>query len=237
MTVYDYLKFMANLRRVPDSDDAIDEALEMVHMQDRAEGYIGKLSKGMRQRIGLAQALLHKPDVLILDEPTIGLDPAQIIEVRKLIVEIGKEKTVLLSTHILSEAQQICNRVLIINKGHIVVEDTPEKLQGRLTGAQHVTLQVRGGAEELLPVISKVPGVLSAVVHGEDSIVFEASPSQDARPAVARAVIQAGFDLLELQRESVTQEQIFLELTRDEPNVPTLDETISDAEDSTEEVR
>jgi ABC-2 type transport system ATP-binding protein len=154
-----------------------------------------------------------------------------------LIQEIGKEKTILLSTHILSEAQQICDRVLIINKGHIVAEDTPEKLQGRLTGAQHVILQIRGGAEELLPVICKVPGVLSAVARGEDSIVFEASPSLDARPAVARAVVQAGFDLLELQRESVTLEQIFLELTRDEPNIPTLDETISDTDDSAEEVR
>ena len=126
------------------ADDKVDDALARVHMEDRAFGYISNLSKGMRQRIGLAQALLHSPDVLILDEPTIGLDPAQIIEVRNLIREIGKEKTVLLSTHILSEAQQICNRVLIINKGKIVVEDTPEHLQLRLSGAQHVMLRVRG---------------------------------------------------------------------------------------------
>jgi ABC-2 type transport system ATP-binding protein len=195
MTVYDYLKFMANLRRVSDSDDAIDEALAMVHLEDRADGYIGKLSKGMRQRVGLAQALLHRPDVLILDEPTIGLDPAQIIEVRKLIQEIGKEKTILLSTHILSEAQQICDRVLIINKGHIVAEDTPEKLQGRLTGAQHVILQIRGGAEELLPVICKVPGVLSAVARGEDSIVFEASPSRFRFIGIAARKRHPGTDL------------------------------------------
>ena len=125
MTVFDYLKFMADLRHLPDADDRVDDVLEQVHMVDRADGYIGNLSKGMRQRVGLAQALLHKPEVLILDEPTIGLDPAQIIEVRNLIRKIGEERTVLLSTHILSEAQQVCNRVLIINKGHIVAEDTP----------------------------------------------------------------------------------------------------------------
>lgn len=136
MTVFDYLKFMADLRHIPDSDDMVDEALEVVDMQERSEGYIGKLSKGMRQRVGLAQALLHKPEVLILDEPTIGLDPAQVVEVRNIIREIGKERTVLLSTHILSEAQQLCDRVMIINKGRIVAEDLPENLQARLVGAE-----------------------------------------------------------------------------------------------------
>ncbi len=128
MTVFDYLKFMADLRHIPDSDDMVDEALEVVDMQERSEGYIGKLSKGMRQRVGLAQALLHKPEVLILDEPTIGLDPAQVVEVRNIIREIGKERTVLLSTHILSEAQQLCDRVMIINKGRIVAEELARKL-------------------------------------------------------------------------------------------------------------
>lgn len=156
MTVYSYLKYMADLRHLPDGDDKVEKALARVHMEDRASGYISNLSKGMRQRIGLAQALLHSPDVLILDEPTIGLDPAQIIEVRNLIREIGKEKTVLLSTHILSEAQQICNRVLMINKGKIVVEDTPEHLQLRLSGAQHVMLRVKGIADDLIDPLTKL---------------------------------------------------------------------------------
>ena len=227
MTVFDYLKFMANLRKVSEADDRVDEVLELVHMGDRAEGYVGKLSKGMRQRIGLAQALLHKPEVLILDEPTIGLDPAQIIEVRKLIQEIGKEKTVLLSTHILSEAQQMCDRVLIINKGRIVAEDTPQKLQARLTGAQHVLLRVRSGAEDLLPLVKKVQGVLSAKLQSDDVIEFEAGANRDARPEVARAVVKAGYDLLEMQRESLSLEQIFLELTRDEPDAPALTDQTS----------
>jgi ABC-2 type transport system ATP-binding protein len=149
MTVFDYLKFMADLRHLPDAEERVEDVLDLVHMMDRSEGYIGNLSKGMRQRIGVAQALLHQPEVLILDEPTIGLDPAQILEVRNLIRELGRDRTVLLSTHILSEAQQVCNRVLIINKGHIVVEDTPENLQARLAGAQRISLRVQGDADGL----------------------------------------------------------------------------------------
>ncbi len=132
MTVFEFLKYKADLHHIPDAEERVDEVLEMVDLIDRSEGYISALSKGMRQRVGIGQALLHKPEVLILDEPTIGLDPAQIIEVRNLIKRIGKERTVMLSTHILSEAQQVCDRVLIINKGHIVAEDTPERLQSRL---------------------------------------------------------------------------------------------------------
>lgn len=218
MTVFEYLKFMGDLRKVPNVEDRVDEVLELVHMEERSDGYIGNLSKGMRQRVGLAQALLHKPDVLILDEPTIGLDPAQIIEVRNLIREIGKERTVLLSTHILSEAQQVCNRVLIINKGHIVAEDSPDRLQMRLTGAQHVVLKVRGEPEGLLPVISKVPGVLKVTQLNGDSLEFESSAGRDARPDVARAVIEAGYDLLDLHAASLSLEEIFLQLTRDEPS-------------------
>jgi ABC-2 type transport system ATP-binding protein len=131
-----------------------------VGLLDRANGYIGNLSKGMRQRVGLAQALVHKPEVLILDEPTIGLDPAQIIDVRNLIRETGKERTVLLSTHILSEAQQLCDRILIINNGKIVVEDTPENLQTRLTGGELTILRARGGAiDTLAGQIAGLPGV------------------------------------------------------------------------------
>ena len=154
MSVFDYLKFMADLRRVPQAEERVDAVLEMVHLDDRSDGYIANLSKGMRQRLGIAQALLHEPEVLILDEPTIGLDPAQIIEVRNLIRDLGRERTVLLSTHILSEAQQVCNRVLIINKGRIVVEDTPERLQARLMGAQRVIVQLGGDSDGAEQVIS-----------------------------------------------------------------------------------
>jgi ABC-2 type transport system ATP-binding protein len=217
MTLYDYLQFFADLRHLPNAEDAILEALDMVGLTDRATGYIGNLSKGMRQRIGLAQALLHKPEVLILDEPTIGLDPAQIIEVRNLIREIGKERTVLLSTHILSEAQQVCNRVLIINKGKIVVEDTPENLQARLAGAERVHLRVRGEADELAQKIRQIKGIQEVLqVQGEGLLEFQFAPGKDLRPEVARLAIESNYDLLEMRPINLSLEEIFLELTRSE---------------------
>lgn len=216
MVVFDYLKFMADLRHLPDAEERVSETLEMVGLLDRANGYIGNLSKGMRQRIGLAQALLHRPEVLILDEPTIGLDPGQVVEIRHLIREIGKERTVLLSTHILSEAQQICDRVLIINKGHIVVEDTPENLQSRLVGAERVILRVGGDADGLAPRIEKLKGVQQLKSNPDGSLEFQFLPAQDVRPLVAKTVVEAGYDLLEMRPIGLSLEEIFLELTKEE---------------------
>lgn len=217
MRVFDYLKFMAELRHVSDVEEKVDIVLEQVGMVERSESFISKLSKGMRQRVGLAQALIHQPEVLILDEPTIGLDPAQIIEVRKLIQEIGKEKTVLLSTHILSEAQQVCDRVMIINKGHIVAEDTPEHLQTRMVGSRRVTVRVAGETTPAIAIINKIPGILSVKLTDNDAIQFENPADKDLRPLVAKALIKAKIGLLELSSESVNLEDIFLQLTRDEP--------------------
>jgi ABC-2 type transport system ATP-binding protein len=188
----------------------------MVNLQERANGYIGNYSKGMRQRIGLAQALIHRPEVLILDEPTIGLDPAQVVEIRNVIKEIGKDRTVLLSTHILSEAQQMCDRVLIINKGTIVAEDTPENLQSRVVGAERVVVRVRGDADGLAETIRKVKGTRKVEAKPDESIEFEFSAGQDARPQVAKAVIQAGYELIEMRPVGMNLEEIFLELTRDD---------------------
>lgn len=220
MTVFDYLKFMADLRHLRDAEDRVDAVLETVHMEERSEGYIGNLSKGMRQRVGLAQALLHEPEVLILDEPTIGLDPAQIREVRTLIQSLGKKRTILLSTHILSEAQQVCDRVLIINKGRIVVEDTPAQLQARLTGNERIILIVKGEADGLKDVLLRVPGITAIELSPQGSVEFESFPGADARPAVARAVINAGYDLLELRPVGMSLEEIFLQLTHEEPEPP-----------------
>jgi ABC-2 type transport system ATP-binding protein len=217
MTVFEYLKFMADLRRVANAEERVDELLERLGLLDRAESYIGNLSKGMRQRLGLAQALVHSPDVLILDEPTIGLDPAQIIEVRNLIKELGQQHTILLSTHILSEAQQVCNRVLIINKGRIVAEDTPERLQDRLIGARRISIQVNGDADGVEAVVSAVPGVTRVTGHDDGKLEFETLPGVEPRPQVARALVQNGYDLLEMHPMGVSLEEIFLQLTRDEP--------------------
>jgi ABC-2 type transport system ATP-binding protein len=152
---------------------------------------------------------------LILDEPTIGLDPAQVVEVRNLIKEIGKERTVLLSTHILSEAQQLCDRVLIINKGRIVVEDTPENLQARLVGGERSILRIKGEAEELLPQIAKIKGVQEVKTRPDGALEFQFEPGTDVRPEVAKTTIMSGYDLLELSPIGLNLEEIFLELTRD----------------------
>lgn len=215
MTALEYLKFMAELRRIPAAEERAYEVLESVNLQDRAESYIGNFSKGMRQRVGLAQALIHRPEVLILDEPTIGLDPTQVVEIREVIREIGKDRTVLFSTHILSEAQQICDRVLIINKGRIVAEDTPQNLQSRLAGAQRVILRVRGDADDLPAKIKKIKGVRDVEGKADGAVEFEFSSGQDVRPLVAKTVIQGGYDLLEMRPVGMSLEEIFLELTRE----------------------
>jgi len=226
MTVMEYLTYMGEFHQIPDLDDRVDEVLEQVHLDDRAGGYIGNLSKGMRQRLGLAQAILHRPEVLILDEPTIGLDPAQIIEVRNLIREIGKEHTVMLSTHILTEVQQVCNRVIIINKGRIVAEDTPAGLQARLTGADRIRVKVKGDASDLLPVITPIQGVLTAEVDKDNALEISMLAGQDARPEIARQIVKHKFDLLEMQTASLSLEDIFMQLTQDEPSRPSLDGSV-----------
>jgi ABC-2 type transport system ATP-binding protein len=232
MSVFEYLKFMADLRHLPDVEDKVDGVLETVHMADRAESLISSLSKGMRQRIGLAQAIIHEPEVLILDEPTIGLDPAQIVDVRNMIREIGKERTVLLSTHILSEAQQICDRVLIINKGHIAAEDTPERLQARLTGSGRIYLKVKGDDDGLESALIKVPGVLSVHPHGDGAYEVSTVAGHDLRPEIARSIVNGGFDLLEIHSVGMSLEDIFMQLTRDEPQPPEMADEglIEDAE-------
>ena len=220
MTVHEYLLYMARLRRLSNSEDRIDQVLDSVSMQERADGYISKLSKGMRQRVGLAQALLHEPEVLILDEPTIGLDPVQIVEVRNMIRELGKERTIMLSTHILSEAQQLCDRVLIINKGRIVAKDTTESLQARLTGAQRISLQVGGDSDDLEGVISQIPGVDQIHLIGGNSLEFQTVPGVDPRPEVARRLVESDYELLEMRRVGMSLEEIFVQLTRDETVPP-----------------
>ena len=215
MTATEYLKFMADLRHIPNSKERAYEALEQVNLSDRADGYVGNFSKGMRQRLGLAQALIHRPEVLILDEPTIGLDPAQVVEMRSVIREIGKDRTVLLSTHILTEAQQICDRVLIINKGSIVAEDTPQNLQSRLVGSQRVVLRLRGDSDGLTARIGKIKGVREVESKSDGSIEFEFGAGQDVRPQVAKSVVQGGYELLEMRPVGMSLEEIFLQLTRD----------------------
>lgn len=216
LTVSEYLQFMGSLRDVEELPQSIERVLEQVHLEDRADQYIGSLSKGMKQRVGLAQALVHSPEVLILDEPTIGLDPAQIIEVRELVQDLGEERTVLLSTHILSEAQQVCDRVLIISRGRIVAEDTPDNLQAQLAGAERLIVRVGGDRARLRARLLELPEVTD-VLDGEtdDGLEVIASGEGDARPAVARLIVGEGHDLLELRPIGFSLEEIFLQLTQE----------------------
>ena len=224
MSVADYLDFMAALRKVSNRRAAVQRAMEATHIQDRARMNIGKLSKGYRQRVGLAQSIVHDPDVLILDEPTIGLDPRQIIEVRELIKNLAGQHTILISTHILPEVEQVCSRVLIIHKGKLVAEDTPHNLGERLRSVERVGLQVAGDGAALTKTLVAVPGVqeVKAVADGRYEIAV--TPGQDIRAQLAAAVVKGGWGLLELARVGMSLEEIFLQLTQEEPAAPELDE-------------
>jgi ABC-2 type transport system ATP-binding protein len=191
------------------------------HIEDRADSLIGKLSKGLRQRVGLAQAILHEPEVLILDEPTIGLDPKQIIEVRELIKEIGQEHTVLLSTHILPEVSQTCNRVLIINQGRIAAEGTPEELTSQLQRAERIVVQVAHPTEETPTVLKNVEDVVEVQPQGEGRYEVTCAPDVDRRPQLAQAIVERGWGLLELRAVGMSLEDIFIQLMTDEsaPNI------------------
>lgn len=216
MTVWSYLDFVASLRQIDDRARRVDEVLEKVDLADRANTLIGRLSKGMRQRVGIAQAVVHDPEVLILDEPTIGLDPKQIIEVRQLIRGLGGEHTIILSTHILSEAEQICDRVLIINKGHIIAEDTSANLAARLEGGERIRLETRTAPANAVEILQAVPGVSKVLPVKPGMFDIECYRSDDCRPAIAQVAVEKGWGLLELRMIDVSLEDIFLELTAEQ---------------------
>ena len=219
MDVDAFLDFCAKIKGVPNAARAarVDAAVEKCRVGDVRKTLIGRLSKGYRQRVGLAQAILSDPDVLILDEPTAGLDPKQIIETRDLIKGLGGEHTVILSTHILPEVSMTCGRVVIINKGRVVAEDTPENLTHRLRGAGTLRLDVRGDAAALAEALKAVPGVAAVRARdgaaGQSVIEVEAAAGTDVRAELARAVVQKGADLLGLQQVGMSLEEIFLHLT------------------------
>jgi ABC-2 type transport system ATP-binding protein len=219
MSVRDYLDFCAKIKGVSPKgrQAAVNDAIEKCRVGDVRTTLIGKLSKGYRQRVGLAQAILHNPDVLIMDEPTAGLDPKQIIETRELIRGLGGSHTIILSTHILPEVSMTCGRVVIINKGRVVAEDTPENLTHRLKGAGSLRLEVRGPEAEVLSTLKSVPGVLSVHARGgHEGVVFvdvEAEAGKDVRAELAWSVVTKGHGLLGLQQMGMSLEEIFLQLT------------------------
>jgi len=202
----------------------IDDAVEKCRVGDVRKKQIGKLSKGYRQRVGLAQALLHNPEVLILDEPTAGLDPKQIIETRRLIKGLGGDHTIILSTHILPEVSQTCNRIVIINKGRVVAVDTPDNLTARLRGSETMYLQIDSMGGDAEAALSLVPGVTRvAVSDRRDGIAgyeVESEHGRDVRRQLAAAVVSHGWGLLELRPMRMSLEEIFLQVTTEDAAAP-----------------
>ncbi len=219
MDVNEYLAFVARIKGVERRAvrQRIDEVSEKVAITDVRGRLIGKLSKGYRQRVGLAQALIHNPDVLVLDEPTAGLDPKQIIETRELIRHLAGQHTVVLSTHILPEVSKTCQRVVVINQGTVAAVGTPAELTHRLQGYETILITVEGPAAEVMDRLQRVEGVNFVEPHDstDGRVTFEvhATKGQDVRAELARAVVESRWELLELKSSGLSLEDIFLKLT------------------------
>jgi ABC-2 type transport system ATP-binding protein len=230
MTVREYLLFVAKIKGLrKDIASRVNEVMKRTWVTDMADRQCGKLSKGYRQRVGLAQAIIHNPDVLVLDEPTAGLDPKQIIETRQLIRELAGSHTIVLSTHILPEVSQTCSKVVIINKGKVVAIDTPDALTERLRGTVTMFVEVEGNADDIARTLQNVTGVVRVNVADarETSSSFEVDSEKgaDVRRGLADAIVGGGFGLLEMRPMRMSLEDIFLSLTteeqaQDEPQEP-----------------
>jgi ABC-2 type transport system ATP-binding protein len=223
MSVEDYLEFVARIKNVPAEKRAerIADAMRKTNLEDRRHDLIKRLSRGYKQRVGIAQALVHDPDVIILDEPTVGLDPKQIIEVRHLIKGLAGNHTIILSTHILPEVSMTCDRVVIINKGKIAAVDTPQNLTSQLKGGQKIRVEVQAPEKELREALGQISGAKSVQVEqvppgGHLAATIETVQGADIRSQVAAKVVQSGWPLFELRGVSLSLEDIFLELTTDD---------------------
>lgn len=218
MKVGEYLAFVAKLRGVSSeaANAAVERAEDKMALRGMHDEVIGTLSHGFRQRVGVAQALVHNPALLVLDEPTSGLDPVQIVEMRRLIQRLKGEHTVLVSSHILSEISQTCDRLLVINEGQIVAQGSEEELAANSGASLVAELDVGGGEEGVSALLSKVPGVSAVRVTKSNAgvITLEVESQVDLRPQLARAIVSANFDLLRMERGAIKLENIFLKLTR-----------------------
>jgi ABC-2 type transport system ATP-binding protein len=232
MNVRDYLTFVAKIKGVPpgERNQRISSIMAKTRIDDVASKLCARLSKGYKQRVGLAQALIHNPDVLILDEPTAGLDPKQIIETRQLIKDLAGDHTIILSTHILPEVSQTCQRIVIISKGKVVAVDTPDNLTARLRGSETLYLQVDAGSTDAAHSLERVPGVTRvAVADRRQSVIgyeIESEQGRDIRRELSHAVVTNGWGLLELRPMRMSLEEIFLSLTtEDAAQAPAAEET------------
>ena len=222
LTVNRFLRFAASSKGVEAKrvSAEISRVISACGLEKNSNRIIRNLSKGFRQRVGLAQALLNNPSVLILDEPTIGLDPSQIIEIRRLIQDLREERTILLSSHILPEVAQLCQRVIIINKGEIVATDSPANLTSQLQKTVKIVLEVSGPSQEFPQEIENMAGVekVSVESNGTSRFVIETDPSMDMRPQIAAMAVEKGCGLLELRKIQLSLEDIFMQLVTEEPS-------------------
>ena len=222
MTVREYLTFVARIKGVSrvDRERRVEASMERTRVDDRADSHCGKLSKGYRQRVGLAQAILHNPDVLILDEPTAGLDPKQIIETRELIKSLAGDHTIILSTHILPEVSQTCERVVIIHRGRVVAEGTPADLTARLRSTETISLQIATSGADPTSALMAIDGVTGVRLNSDLASVVgaevETVQGRDLRRDLAHTVVTNGWGLLELRSIRMSLEDIFLHLTTEE---------------------
>ncbi len=218
LTVTQFLRFAAQAKGVEAKAETgeVERVVAACDLDGVRHKLIAALSKGYRQRVGLAQALLNNPPLLILDEPTIGLDPSQIVEIRQLIKELAGAHTVILSSHILPEVSQLCQRVIIINRGQIVASDTTENLSRQLGHGSRVRLQVQGPEVEVAAALQKIPEVQEVAGEGGGRYLVVAANDHDVRPQLARLVVERGWDLLELKSQEFTLEEVFLNLVTEE---------------------
>lgn len=228
LTVTEYLTFVGRLRGMIGRNltSALDQSIGRLELGSVRHRLIGNLSRGYRQRVGLAQALLHDPPVLILDEPTVGLDPKQIIEIRELIKSLAGSHSVILSTHILPEATAVCQRVVIISGGRIVAEDSPEQLSARLRQSEKISVTLKTPQEDCETKLRAIPGILN-IFPGQTTgnFLIECALGHDQRDEIARLVVSNHWGLLELRTISMTLEDVFLQLTRHEEGLPQSAET------------
>jgi ABC-2 type transport system ATP-binding protein len=220
LVVSDYLRFVANLKGVEKSriEKEIDSVIEKTSIGDVKNRVIGKLSKGYKQRVGLAQSLLNNPDVVIFDEPTVGLDPKQIIEIRELIKNLKGDHTVILSSHILPEVEQVCERVVIISEGEVVAEDTPENLTARMKGSERIIFELEGKEKDIKGVFDNFNDIISIQMDtlADQKVKVVLESNTDLRKEFAKSLIEKNIGLLEMQSDKLTLEDIFLRLTTKE---------------------
>ena len=221
MTVEEYLSFASELKKIPEEVRAeqIEQIMEMTWLTENRKRLIRNLSKGYRQRVGLAQALLGFPQILILDEPTVGLDPKQIIEIRALIRELAKKHTVIISSHILSEIQEVCDHILIIHRGRKMASGTPVELERALAGPLALEVTLKATAEQACSLMRKIPGITRITgkeATEEGTVCFQVEYESDVREAIFLACAEHGLPILELRRGGLTLEEIFLKLTSDD---------------------